>query len=264
MVEQAQPVDLDEPRLTLSPSTLELHLEVDPVVVSDGPFWLALVLTCRGGATYNLPPLRRRERPGPFCIEVFKGDAVLPALSLRPVPRGDMPWVGSLAPGQSRREFFEIGHWLGTLPIGPVRMRVSFDDPARPMMAEAWFQVADPGLEQRELLRAIRRERSWSRAWLEGEGSSRAEGLGDFARRALRLFDVMRAAARGGDALGSLDAEALVGFTGPREAEAAMLGYELAVVRGEGVAVERRVELLSRWPGLLWRVEAIERRAGAS
>ncbi|MCH9686929.1 MAG: hypothetical protein K0V04_36175, partial [Deltaproteobacteria bacterium] len=216
------------------------------------------------GPSYGLPAMSSHGRPSRFSIELTREGDCVPVISIPASPRNpchDLTEV-DLEPGDSRRELFELAHCLGPLPTGSMTVKLSHDDALDPWSASASLVVADPGHEQAALLARLRGTGPWEDAYLATDAPPDLDGLRDMPRRTLMLFEWLRAATTGPTALAALPDPRRYGFTGPREAEASALAYELAVARADPRAPALRDAVLSRWPGLLWRCELVDEGRG--
>jgi hypothetical protein len=89
-------------------------------------------------------------------------------------------------------------------------------------------------------------------------------GLSAQARRAIAPYLIVREAVQGPKPLASFPLDELTAQAakGPWASEASVLAYELLWARHAPDLAEQRSRLLTRWPGVLFRVKQIEAGAG--
>jgi hypothetical protein len=236
---------------------------------------------------YGLPPFGLLSMSPPLQIVLRKEDGTEYVYEERSVEQDKIPGQGfKLEPGDRRRVLFDLGNLPPQLEAGSYRMKVRLISERRRSAAEpAPVQVREPDPADSStaaLLRTINDEDepgwavfiryNWHTIYTRRPAPKKevaegravdASGLSEEGREALALHLFLHRATYGPGEVAELDPGDTEAFArGPLEGEAAVLRYEILVARDDPAAEKKRKEILEQFPGLQWRVEAIENGNG--
>lgn len=256
------------------PSELTLRLRMEPTAVLGFPWFAEVTLAndTDGSEYYDLGPCDPWSPPFPVELAFANGNTrvVLPSSSaVRPRPgRGTF----DLLPGEARTFVLDISELEPSLTAGPWQCHATWvmqhEQPrSHPVSVElSTGRPADLAKLRQLRLAGGSRSPSWLNFVELGDFAdvrTVQRRLSEQARHALLPYVFMHEAVHGPEPLARLAPDTLLQFReGAWASEAALLWYELAGIRGAADQAQRRVELLSRWPGLAFRVAEIERGVG--
>ena len=231
---------------------------------------------------YHLPEVKLFSALGPMAFSLVDEEGsriTLPAT----INEGEGPRRGfTLSPGASRRMLFDLSsmtieptpgeyeisaeyRWQHGASTAPAKTTVFEDPPSEDSTIAA---VLRSQTDSHEVLwshfvkynwRTIYTERSAPKEAVAEGRAVDATGLSRRGRKVLAFYLFLHRATYGPKGVSELrpsDTEAFA--RGPLKGEAAVLRYEILVARDDPAAAETRKEILEQFPGLQWRVEAIE------
>ena len=237
---------------------------------------------------YFLPDCNPFTPPRPFTFTLKRqhsGEIIaFPEASL---PEGEgLPAGFTLEPREARRMLCDLSLYNRSLTTGAYQLEATYHTQqdvaeARPVDIE----MAEPPPADEPVLNLLRSvndmgKMSWGHFvrynWrtiytrrpapkeeiAEGRAVD-ATGLSKEGREALALHLFLHRATYGTNKIAALDPSHTDAFArGPLEGEAAVLRYEILVARDDPSVEKERAKIVEQFPGLKWRVEAVENRDG--
>ena len=251
------------------PSQLTLRLRMAPDYVVGSPFFVEVTLSndTEGAEYYGLSTCDPAFPPFPVEMTFTAGDDVvtLPARSTggRERRRGF-----NLVPGQARTYVLDLSELEPALAPGAWQCRARWVmDHETPLSETVAVTLAAPVAGDLPLLARLRRAgRAKTPAWAnlikarDELDADTMRGLSAQAGRALVPYLIVREAVQGPEPLASFPLDFFVAQAaeGPWASEASVLAYELRWARQAPDLAEQRTALLGRWPGVEFRLQAIE------
>ncbi len=236
---------------------------------------------------YNLPEANLLSAPGPVAFTLIDADGnrlEFPAASTK---TGEGPSIGfTLSSGGTRRMLFDLSNlnvqpdpgeytleatytWEhGTSDAPPET--VTFIDPSSGDSTIAAILRSRTDSEKalwshflRYNWRTIYTRRPAPKKEIAEGRAVDASGLSEEGRESLALHLFLHRATYGPKSVAELSPAETEAFAeGPLKGEAAVLRYEILTARGDASASTERKKILDRFPGLKWRIEAIDEGNG--
>jgi len=264
-------------------------LEAFPNYILGSPMIVAI--TCQNptpqSSFYNLPECDLLTAPGPVEIVFTSKDGykiVLPATS--PSLSEGPPKGFTLNPGDSRRMLFDISGLnpeliagtyqltssyrlrTGSSASSPVEVKLITPSSADSIVADlmysqndlnepSWSNFLEYNWRTIYVTKPPKEEQKQQEIWVD------ASSLSQEGKQALAFHLFIHYAVYGPIKLAEIDLEMIEAFaSGPLAGEAAVIRLEILMARGDRLAEEEEVNILSKWPGLKWRVEEIKQGYG--
>lgn len=236
-----------------------------------------------GGEFYNIPMIDLLSATSPLAVTLIDTDGKrleLPAASTKGI---DEPAGGfMLSSGEARRMLFDLSN-LDVQPApGTYRTEADYKWKHRRIAAPTeTITFVEPSQQDRRTGAMLRTQNdsekalwnhfiqyNWRTIYTQRPAPKEeiakgravdASTLSEEGRKALALYLFLHRATYGSEGVSELrpsDAEAFA--RGPLEGEAAVLRYEILIARDDPSASAERKKILEQFPGLQWRVEAIE------
>ncbi len=244
----------------------DLELSLDPVEPwLDGlPAWMVLEVVNTGSdRTYpSLPPACVLAAATGIGLRL--GPEPRPLAQVRPLDPHELHGMAPgyvLGPGQSRRMLMDLAVPLGSLPPGHHTLHVDYGDGLAQVEREVGIDALDPA--ERDAVASLRMEDGWLDRWVCSARPSPLAwaSLPGRVRTGLRLHAALGALATA-EHLETLPPDLFTGLPLELEPEATVLEYEVVRAMGQPGADRQRAHIAERWPGLVWRLDQIERGQG--
>lgn len=258
------------------------YLQEFPLLVS------VTVFNPTENVTYRaLPRASIFDTTGPYGFKLVneKGDVIrLEAAS----PRGEegLPSGFTLRPGESRTNLVDLTNYRQFIESGNYEIHLEYvlrEDVVK--APPRHISVGEPSLEDQNLTSLLRglsdaEASSWNSFLIDNwrtiytrrpapreevaEGRAvDASELSEEGREALALHLFLHRATYGPKGVAELTPNDTQAFArGPLEGEAAVLRYEILAARDDPSVKKERQKILEQFPGLKWRIEAIENGDG--
>jgi hypothetical protein len=255
------------------PTELTVRLQAAPEYVIGLPFFIEVTLAneTEGAEYYDLIPCDPLSPPFPVEL-TFTAGATSVTLPARSSMRGEARKGFDLVPGESRTFVLDVSELEPTLEPGPWQCQARWVmRHERPLSAPITLALVAPDPADLPLLARLRmaggsQTPSWAnliKSPTQPEEEEIMERLSERTSRALVPYLILHQALQGSESLSAFPPEVLAPHQqGPWASEAGVLAYELLWARQAPDLAQRRTALLQRWPGLAFRVEAIETGAG--
>jgi hypothetical protein len=258
------------------PTTLTLHVRMEPTAVLGLPWFVEVTLAneTQGAEYYRLGPCNPTSPPFPVELAFTHGKTHM-AL---PTSGGDRSEGGggafNLLPGEARTFVLDISELEPVARLTPGHWQcqatwlMPHEEPRSPDIPVETSAGKASDLAKIDRLRRAGGARSpnWFNFVEMGDAvdaRTARQLVSPQARNALAPYLIMHEAVHSPEPLARFAPNELLQFHDTVwESEAALLSYELACARRAPDQSQRRAQLLSRWPGVAFRLAHIDRGLG--
>lgn len=258
------------------PTTLTLRMRMEPTAVLGLPWFVEVTLAneTQGAEYYRLGPCNPSDPPFPVEVVFARGKE---RVSL-PASGGDRSEQGkgafNLLPGQSRTFVLDLSELAPAARLVPGHWQcqatwlMPHEQPRTPTVPVEISAAKTGDLAKIDRLRRAgdARSPSWFNFVEMGDAADVRVArnlVSQQARGALLPYVIMHEAVHSPAPLSRVSPSELLRYSdGPWASEAALLSYELACARRTPDQSQLRARLLSRWPGVAFRVEGIDKEMG--
>lgn len=259
--------------MTDRPTELTLAVKAAPGYVVGLPMFVEVTLSnqTEGADYYALTRCDAWSPPFPveFTFSAGAEHVRLPARA--PVSAGATPRGFDLSPGEARTWALDLSELETPVPAGvwqcTARWVMRHEQPRAAAVTVTLTEAESADVPLIQQLRRVGDERRHTWANLVKDPAALQEpalrSLSADARRALLPYLILHEAVHGPVPLSRFPIGDLAHHqAGPWASEAAVLAFELAWARHASDLADERKAVLTRWPGVAFRVEQIERGAG--
>jgi hypothetical protein len=216
---------------------------------------------------YHLPECDLFLPTGPVEFLFFSGSDSVRLGAARGKRREGPPEGFTLRPGESRRMLFDIAGLEPKLRPGTWRLEARYHTSLGASVAPpVTVRIVQPEEADAQAAAALRRDNdvktaSWLYFLQANWRTVNPAGLSARGRAALALHLFLHRAIYGPQPVAELRAEDLQ-MEGATEAEAAIYRLEILTARKDTRAAAEASALLTKWPGMRWRVEEVNKSEG--